>query len=273
MMAVRSRCRRDRHESPRRDTYLQRSRDYLNNRHYNPTTGTFLSVDPLVTKTMQPYIYGAANPVTYSDPDGLDPDTASWIRHQAADEAGDHPSPGGRGPKSTNNGCTYSSTSWSCTRYVENEDGRAEPVHTERPRTMRNGVFYVGGYKDLDQTFGGQTLGTIWGYAVSVCYIICLKGGLSSGEGPYGEVGVGLAVDSPAIGLDDEPDCGGERNEIFASGSAGPAQVGGIWTFPDGGNIQDGSFDSATGVSVSPSDFKRVSPGAGGGFTHWWTFC
>jgi len=76
---------------------------FLNNRHYDPTTGTFVSVDPFVTKTMQPYIYGAANPVTYSDPDGLDPDTASWIRHQAEDEAGDHPSPEGPGPKSDNN--------------------------------------------------------------------------------------------------------------------------------------------------------------------------
>ena len=46
---------------------------FLNNRHYNPNTGTFTSVDPLVTKTMQPYIYGAANPVTYSDPSGLEP--------------------------------------------------------------------------------------------------------------------------------------------------------------------------------------------------------
>ena len=46
---------------------------YLNNRHYDPTTGVFISVDPLVTKTMQPYIYGAANPVRYSDASGLEP--------------------------------------------------------------------------------------------------------------------------------------------------------------------------------------------------------
>ena len=44
---------------------------FLNNRHYNPTTGTFISVDPLVTMTGQPYIYGGANPITYSDPSGL----------------------------------------------------------------------------------------------------------------------------------------------------------------------------------------------------------
>ena len=45
--------------------------DYLNNRHYDPSTGVFVSVDPLVTMTGQPYIYGAANPVTFSDPSGL----------------------------------------------------------------------------------------------------------------------------------------------------------------------------------------------------------
>jgi len=46
---------------------------FLNNRHYEPTTGVFISVDPLVTMTGQPYIYGAANPITYSDPNGLEP--------------------------------------------------------------------------------------------------------------------------------------------------------------------------------------------------------
>lgn len=98
---------------------------FLNNRHYDPATGTFLSVDPLVAKTMQPYIYGAANPVTYSDPDGLDPDTASWIRERAEEEAGDHPSPEGSGPKSTNNGCTYSSSRWGC-------DSRTDPFAPPR---------------------------------------------------------------------------------------------------------------------------------------------
>lgn len=44
---------------------------YLNNRHYDPTTGVFVSVDPLVTITGEPYVYGSANPVTISDPTGL----------------------------------------------------------------------------------------------------------------------------------------------------------------------------------------------------------
>ena len=45
----------------------------LNNRYHDPTLGSFISVDPLVVKTGQPYMYGNANPTTYSDPLGLEP--------------------------------------------------------------------------------------------------------------------------------------------------------------------------------------------------------
>ena len=44
---------------------------YLNNRHHDPTTGIFVSVDPLVTITGEPYVYVGGNPITYSDPSGL----------------------------------------------------------------------------------------------------------------------------------------------------------------------------------------------------------
>ncbi len=55
-------------------TYDQQSNlSYLNNRHYDPALGSFLSVDPLVSTTGEPYVYGSANPVTLSDPDGLMP--------------------------------------------------------------------------------------------------------------------------------------------------------------------------------------------------------
>jgi hypothetical protein len=37
----------------------------------------FVSVDPLVTATMEPYISGAANPATFSDPGGLRAPTGS----------------------------------------------------------------------------------------------------------------------------------------------------------------------------------------------------
>lgn len=40
-------------------------------RYYDPTTGQFLTVDPLVDETGQPYAYVAGNPVNANDPAGL----------------------------------------------------------------------------------------------------------------------------------------------------------------------------------------------------------
>jgi RHS repeat-associated protein len=56
---------------------------FLNNRYHDPTTGTFLSVDPLVAVTGQAYLYGNGNPTTFSDPSGLDPDTDARVRATA----------------------------------------------------------------------------------------------------------------------------------------------------------------------------------------------
>jgi RHS repeat-associated protein len=47
--------------------------DYLNNRYHDPTLGRFTSVDPLVSVTHDAYGYGNNNPITYSDPSGLEP--------------------------------------------------------------------------------------------------------------------------------------------------------------------------------------------------------
>ena len=58
--------------------------DYLNNRYYDPVTGEFLSVDPKVSKTGDPYLYAGGNPTTLSDPSGLDPDTDVGVRAKAA---------------------------------------------------------------------------------------------------------------------------------------------------------------------------------------------
>lgn len=46
---------------------------YLNNRFYDPGVGMFLSVDPLVAATGEAYVYGSGNPITLSDPTGLEP--------------------------------------------------------------------------------------------------------------------------------------------------------------------------------------------------------
>jgi len=46
---------------------------YLNHRFYDSSVGVFLSVDPLVAVTGDPYLYAAGNPTTLADPTGLTP--------------------------------------------------------------------------------------------------------------------------------------------------------------------------------------------------------
>jgi hypothetical protein len=43
------------------------------NRYYDPSTGQFVSVDPMVNETNQPYLYAGDDPVNAVDPDGLSP--------------------------------------------------------------------------------------------------------------------------------------------------------------------------------------------------------
>ena len=45
--------------------------EYLDNRYYNPSTGQFISVDPLVAATQQPYAYAGGDPIDNTDPTGL----------------------------------------------------------------------------------------------------------------------------------------------------------------------------------------------------------
>jgi RHS repeat-associated protein len=44
---------------------------YLLNRYYDPATGQFISVEPAVAQTNQPYAYAGGDPVASSDPSGL----------------------------------------------------------------------------------------------------------------------------------------------------------------------------------------------------------
>jgi RHS repeat-associated protein len=46
---------------------------YLRARYYDPTTAQFISRDPAVAQTRQPYPYVAGNPLNSTDPSGLDP--------------------------------------------------------------------------------------------------------------------------------------------------------------------------------------------------------
>jgi RHS repeat-associated protein len=44
---------------------------YMRAREYDPSTGQFLSVDPLVSATHEPYVYAGDNPINYRDRSGL----------------------------------------------------------------------------------------------------------------------------------------------------------------------------------------------------------
>ena len=48
-----------------------RGPSYLIGRYYDPATGQFLSVDPLVAQTQQAYVYVEDDPVNAIDPTGL----------------------------------------------------------------------------------------------------------------------------------------------------------------------------------------------------------
>src|SRR6202044_2859497 len=47
---------------------------YLLNRYYQASTGQFISVDPDIAQTLQPYVYAGGDPVSNVDPTGN-----SWV--------------------------------------------------------------------------------------------------------------------------------------------------------------------------------------------------
>jgi RHS repeat-associated protein len=51
---------------------------YLRAREYDPQTGQFLTVDPAVDRTLQPYAYAANDPLSNTDPTGLDCADQFW---------------------------------------------------------------------------------------------------------------------------------------------------------------------------------------------------
>ena len=61
---------------------------YLRNRVYDPSTAQFLSVDPAVALTREPYAYGGDNPVNRRDPTGSQP--KDWKASRATSPSAAH---------------------------------------------------------------------------------------------------------------------------------------------------------------------------------------
>jgi len=74
-------------------TDLETGFQYLRARYYDPATGQFLTVDPLVDVTGKPYAYAVDNPLNATDPWGLancwDPRNFASCGGSAAQAAGD----------------------------------------------------------------------------------------------------------------------------------------------------------------------------------------
>jgi RHS repeat-associated protein len=56
---------------------------YLLNRYYDPAAGQFISVDPSVSQTLEPYAYANGNPLSETDPAGLDPSCGAGVSNYA----------------------------------------------------------------------------------------------------------------------------------------------------------------------------------------------
>ena len=196
----------------------------LNNRYHDPITGQFISVDPLVASTGEPYIYGAANPISFSDPDGLDPDTSAWIRGRAE----------------ANDGCTYSSglqcfldkgsdssdeaafdildwynpgVSW----YAEASAGYG-PVGSFAGET--GALFGWGGVADWSRDYSNAS-----GSTAAICALFA-AGGLPGAGGCAALAGVTStvtgAVEVIALWADDDPSAGC-RSAVYAAGAVLPS--------------------------------------------------
>lgn len=110
------------------------------------------------------------------------------------------------------------------------------------------------------------------GPAGSSCWLlVCARAGYTPEGGFFFDLGTGLAFDLPQATWTEEPDCLSGANQLFGSLGGGPVNAGVGQEWGDDESMQDGDGFIQLSLSLLPSEWKRLSLGAGGGFVHW--FC
>ena len=247
---------------------------FLNNRYHDPTLGSFVSVDPLVTQTSEPYIYGSANPITNSDPSGLCPYEGCWEAFDAylrgLREASDYR----QGPEELEPGAPlplyrvigHAEASAAASLAFNNPIGISgvEVDSRVEPRPEINPHYEDSGRAEF-------TLGINTGLCIFL--VPCLEVGTSR-DGPYIKWGVGVAIDGPGLVIEDEnPRCGDSETTAYAALSAGPVSFGGEATRPSGSTM----WDAGPGIGIelpdggALADYKGVGPEAG--VVYRWAAC
>jgi RHS repeat-associated protein len=115
---------------------------YLNNRYHDPTLGVFLSVDPLVASTGEPYIYAGGNPTTLSDPTGLE--AGSWCNNPDCSDQGSRGVSAPRSPFGREGG------GWNRPPLGSDELDRRLPAWTRDLNMLRMDALSMSGLEDQE---------------------------------------------------------------------------------------------------------------------------
>ena len=196
---------------------------YLNNRHMDPTIGVFLSVDPLVQSTGEPYLYAGGNPTTLSDPSGLcttfERDSASgdWIcSFYSSDGHAVHV--GNKGDPQGNcglQGCMYGNE----VRYEKDEYEGAYD-HGDGLISLKTAVTFIPGYSCTQMGAPGIQ----WGAAIG-CGLDIGTLGLAARATLVGRAGAGAAGGALESGATEAVRPGASFSQLYDGGGGVIAQV------------------------------------------------
>jgi len=273
---------------------------FLNNRYTDPSLGAFISVDPLVGQTGQPYLYANGSPATLSDPSGLDPKWA--YDNDRCNDDGYYKCVTAKGGSNAGQQVVVGPGTRHCAegRFIQGCGSvvrAGEPCNLVRncgdTAAITRDPCSLVGWRNAQEGSSSMCGGSAYtayvnalgfwqklrnpeftlGVSSGFCIFFCLEFGIS-GDGPYIRPGIGFAIDAPSIVFDDEnPECGTEASVAYASVSLGPAQVSRGAT----SSGRSGDWESFGGQSIGLPDggatphYKAASLGAG--VKHEWTNC